>query len=201
MQFGKPQTQLKDKYDRQDDRRVHLAKWAKVYGEEPQPEWVHLFFHTLYVIHMNWYIKTELRHGTKEWDILCEEFLLTFTFEHRWWDTVVDALQEVKATIFKIPQEPMEVLQPEWATQLSYALECYNVNIKDDDEDPRKVNIPETKGYCEVQGPLIEDPDITMPVKTKQVNIGMEVELKYATLGDYWDDATVDKVAELLREY
>jgi len=27
------------------------------------------------------------------------------------------------------------------------------------------------------------------------------VELKYAMLGDYWDDAMVDKVTELLREY
>jgi len=48
---------------------------------------------------------------------------------------------------------------------------------------------------------LIEDPDITVALRTKQVNIGMEVEPKYATLGDYWDDATVDKDIELLREY
>lgn len=48
---------------------------------------------------------------------------------------------------------------------------------------------------------MIEDPYITTPVKTKQVNIGMEVEMKYAMLNDYWDDATVDKIAELLREY
>lgn len=33
------------------------------------------------------------------------------------------------------------------------------------------------------------------------MNIGTEEELKYTTLGDYWDDATVDKVIELLREY
>jgi len=29
----------------------------------------------------------------------------------------------------------MEVLQPERATHLSYVLECYNVNIEEDDED------------------------------------------------------------------
>ena len=40
-----------------------------------------------------------------------------------------------------------------------------------------------------------------MPLKTKHVNIGTDAKLKYVTLGDYWDDATVDKVAELLREY
>jgi len=86
-------------------------------------------------------------------------------------------------------------------TQLGYTLECYNVNIEEDNEDPQKVNIPKTEGYHEVQGPLIEDPDITTLVKTKQVNIGMEAKPKYATLGDYWDDATVDKVVELLRKY
>ena len=38
-------------------------------------------------------------------------------------------------------------------------------------------------------------------LKTKQVNIGMEAEPKYAMFWDYWDGATMDKVAELLHEY
>ena len=124
LRFGKPQMRLKDEYDGWDDPRAHLAKWTKVYGEEPQPEWVHLFCHTLDIIPLNWYTETELRHGTNEWDILREGFLLTFTFEDRWGDTIDDVLQAAKEAIFKIPQEPMEVLQPEWATQLSYILEC-----------------------------------------------------------------------------
>jgi len=33
------------------------------------------------------------------------------------------------------------------------------------------------------------------------VNIGTEVEPKFVKIGDYWDDATVDKVVELLCEY
>lgn len=49
-----------------------------------------------------------------------------------------------------------------------------------------------------MHGPEIEDPDITAPLKKKQVNIGTEEEPKYDTLGDYWDDATVEKVIELL---
>ena len=40
-----------------------------------------------------------------------------------------------------------------------------------------------------------------MLLKTKQVNIGTTVEPKHATLGDYWDYATVDKVGELLYKY
>jgi len=35
----------------------------------------------------------------------------------------------------------------------------------------------------------------------KQVNIGTEAEPKFAKIGDYWDDAMVDKVTELLHEY
>lgn len=48
---------------------------------------------------------------------------------------------------------------------------------------------------------MVEDLDITASVKTKQVNIGTKSKPKYAMLGDNWDDATVDKVAELLCEY
>lgn len=40
-----------------------------------------------------------------------------------------------------------------------------------------------------------------MPLKTKYVNIGTEAEPKFMKIGDYWDDATIDKVAELLLEY
>jgi len=79
------------------------VKWTKVYGEEPHPEWVHLFGHTLDIIPMNWHTEIELHHGMSEWDILHEEFILTFMFEDHWWDTVDDVLQEIKATIFKIP--------------------------------------------------------------------------------------------------
>ena len=62
--------------------------------------------------------------------------MLTFTFEDRCSDTVDNALQVVKSVIFKIPQKPVEVLQPEWVTQLSCTLECYNINVEKDDEDP-----------------------------------------------------------------
>ena len=81
LRFGKPQVRLVDKYDERDDPHVYLVKWTKAYGEEPQPKWVHLFYHSLDVIPMNWYMETELHHGTGEWDVLHEGFLLIFTFE------------------------------------------------------------------------------------------------------------------------
>ena len=61
----------------------------------------------------------------------------------------------------------MKVLQLEWATQFSCALECYNINVEEDDEDPRNINISETEGCHDIRGPSLEDPDITMPLKTK----------------------------------
>jgi len=70
-----------------------------------------------------------------------------------------------------------------------------------DDEDPRNINIPEAESHYEVEGPQIENIDITAPSKTRQVNIGTKAEPKFANIGDYWDDATVDKVAEFLHEY
>lgn len=56
-------------------------KWTKAYGMEPQLEWVHLFCHTLDTIPMNWYLEMQFCHGTMEWDILREGFLMTFSFE------------------------------------------------------------------------------------------------------------------------
>lgn len=178
---------------------MHLTRWTNAYGEELKPKWLHLFYHTLDVIPRNWYIETKLRHGTSEWDILHEGFLKTFMFQDEWMDIVDDALKAVKAAIFRNPREPEEVAQMEWAQQLSQALQCYNVQVEDD--DPMNINILEIEGSHEVRGPAIEDPNITVRLKTKQVNIGTEEELKYPTLGDYWDAATVEKVVELLKEY
>lgn len=70
-----------------------------------------------------------------------------------------------------------------------------------EDEDPMNINIPKEEGHHEVEGPQIENPDITMPLKTRQVNIDIEAKPKFAKIGDYWDDATVDKVTALLCEY
>ena len=99
--------------------------------------------------------------------------MMTFSFEDEF-DNIDEVLQEVKATIFRIPQDPLGLTQPEHATQLSHVLECYNVIVEEEDKDPWKINILEIEGHCEVQGPHIENPDITSPLKMKQVNIGME---------------------------
>lgn len=122
----------------------------------------------------------------------------TFNFEDGF-ESIDEALQEVKATILRIPHDPLELIQQDWSTQLRHALECYNMTVEEEDEDPRNINIPEAKGHRKVEGLQMENHNITAPLKTKQVNIGTKVKLKFAKIGDYWDDATMEKFIELLR--
>jgi hypothetical protein len=61
---------------------------------------------------------------------------------------------------------------------------CYNINA-DEDDDPRKVNIVETKGHKDVEGPGFELPFIGQSIKIKKFNIGTEETLKLANVGDY----------------
>ena len=90
---------------------------------------------------MNWYVETEFRHGTGEWDILREGFMMRFVFEDEF-DSIDEVLQEVKAAIFRISQDPLDLIQLEWATQVSHVLEFYNVTIEYEDEYLRKIKNP-----------------------------------------------------------
>ena len=95
----------------------------------------------------------------------------------------------------------MEWVQPDQSTQLHNVLEFYNVTIEEEDDDLRNINIPKAEGHREVEGPQIENLDIIASLQARQVNIGTEEEVNFANIADCWDDAMVDKVAELLREY
>jgi hypothetical protein len=63
------------------------------------------------------------------------------------------------------------------------------------------VNITETEGQRDVEGPRIELPFIGKTIKIKKVNIGTEETLNLTNVRDYWDVATIDKITELLHEY
>jgi len=52
-----------------------------------------------------------------------------------------------------------------------------------------------------VEGPKLETPYYTQPIKIKKVNIGTDENPKFANIGDYWDDETISKIVELLSEY
>ena len=93
--------------------------------------------------------------------------------------------------------------QPEWAIQLEEVLECYNFALEpeDEDEDPRNINILESEGTRDVDGPKLQIPAITEPIKIKKINIGTDTEPKFSSIGDYWTDETVGQIADLLHDY
>lgn len=68
---------------------------------ELQPEWVHIFCHTLDIIPMNWYLEMKLFHDTTEWDILIEGLFMIFIFEDEF-KCINEALEEVMEMIFRI---------------------------------------------------------------------------------------------------
>jgi hypothetical protein len=81
-------------------------------------------------------------------------------------------------------------------------LECYNVTKEEhEEEDPGNVQIPETEGARAVEWLELAYAAYTQPIKIKKVNIGILENPKFVQICDYWNDETVEKVAELLREY
>ena len=48
--FGKPRVRLTNKYDGQDDLRMHLGKWTQAYGERPPPEQMHMYSALKYLV-------------------------------------------------------------------------------------------------------------------------------------------------------
>ena len=66
-------------------------------------------------------------------------------------------------------------------------MECYNF-AANEEEDPRNINILESKGSRNVQVPVLELLEITEKVKIKKINIGIEADPKFTSIGDYWDD-------------
>ena len=132
---------------------------------------------------------------------MIEIFLLTFSFESEH-PSIDRALKIIKTKIFDDCTLPV-YSHPDWAIQMEHALECYNFteDLDDEDEDPRSINIAESEGSRDVEGPQLEIPAVTEPLKIKNINIGTDTEPKFASIGDYWDDETVGHIADLLHEY
>jgi hypothetical protein len=94
----------------------------------------------------------------------------------------------------------VEEEQDEWIAPLQKLQGCYNINANEDD-DPRNVNIAKTEGQRDIEGPRVKLNFIGKPIKINKVNIGTKKAPKLANVGDYWDDATIDNIIELMREY
>jgi hypothetical protein len=70
-----------------------------------------------------------------------------------------------------------------------------------DEEYPRNIQIEEEEGEREVEGPPLESEVIAMLIKVKKVNIGTIENPQMASIGDYWDEETLEIIIELLYKY
>jgi hypothetical protein len=81
-------------------------------------------------------------------------------------------------------------------------LSCYHVQEEAPNEDDlRDIRIEEVEGEREVEGPPLELEVLVAPIKVNKVNIGIVENPKMTSIGDYWDEQTVENITELLREY
>jgi hypothetical protein len=108
---------------------------------------------------INWYLQEELRLITTDWEGMIQIFFTTFLFESEY-PLVDQALHIVRHKVFEEAYSlPMEQEEDEWTVPLQKLQTFYNINA-DDDDDLRKVNIVETKGQRDVEGPRVELPFI-----------------------------------------
>jgi len=70
-------------------------------------------------------------------------------------------------------------------------------------EDLRNLTIKETKGSREIQDivPSHTCSSYNHPLRLNKVNIGSTKHPKISSIGDYWDEKTMNEVHSLLREY
>jgi hypothetical protein len=124
---------------------------------------------------------------------MTHNFVTTFLLESQY--HIVD--QELQVVIKKVfeeaPSLPLEQEEDEWTEPLQKLQGCYNINVVEDN-DPRIVNIAETKGQRDVEGPGVKLPFVGHIIKIKKVNIGTEQTPKLTNVGDYWDAATIEKI-------
>jgi hypothetical protein len=83
---------------------------------------------------------------------MTQNFVNTFLFEIQY-PSVDQELQVVRKKVFEEASNlPFEKEEDEWTMPLHKLQGCYNINV-DEDDDPRKVNITETEGQRDVEGP------------------------------------------------
>jgi hypothetical protein len=131
---------------------------------------------------------------------MTQSFVDTFLFESQY-PTIDQDLQFIRHKVFEEAHNLiLEQEEDEWTAPLQKLQGCYNVN-DDEDDDPRDINIVENEGHRDIEGPGIELPFVGQPIKINKVNIGTELTPKLENGGDYWDDATISKITDLLHKY
>jgi hypothetical protein len=204
IRFGAKQKNKKQqKYDGYRAPTEHVEACRILWKMTPPEEWNHHFIHTLEGIPTNWYTYQELRKGTTTWTTLQHNFTITFSFKHE--NPNIDAaLKQIRGFIFiKGPDIEVITEEKQWNKHtLKELLSYYHVQEEaPGEDDPCNIQIEEEEGERDVKVPPIESKVISSPIKVKKVNIGTVEHPKMASIGDYWDEETVESITELLRKY
>jgi hypothetical protein len=120
---------------------------------------VHKFINTLDTTPINWYLQAELCLTTADWQGITQNFVATFLFEIH--HPLVDQdLHVLRQRVFEeAPSLPVEQEEDECTAPLQKLQGCYNINV-DEEDDPRNVNIAETEGQRDIEGPRVKLPFI-----------------------------------------
>ena len=79
---------------------------------------------------------------------------------------------------------------------------CYNLfGEPEDDDELWNVNIPKSKGSCNIVAPDISTDSMSQPLRIRKVNIGSAKNPKFANARDYWGEETMAKITDLLHEF
>ena len=114
---------------------------------------------------------------------------------------VNNALQIIQDMVLKVVPVAY-LLDPHVHFHMQPMMECYNVSGKpEDDYELWNINIPKTKGSRDVAAPNVPTDPMSQPLKIRKVNIGTKENTKFLSVGDYWDEETMEKITDLLHEF
>jgi hypothetical protein len=118
--------------------------------------------------------------------------------------TLIQLLKLIRGVIFFYEPEVKIITkyQQQNRQTVKELLSCYHVEEEaPDEDDPRNIQITEIEGEREVEGPSLESEAFVAPIKVKKFNIGMNENPKMESIGDYWDEKTLERITKLLRKY
>ena len=114
---------------------------------------------------------------------------------------VHNALQLIHDVVLKVVWVAYPV-DPHESCHIRPMMECYNMFGGPADNDGlQNINIPETKESRDVASPDILTDPMNQLLNIRKVNIGIEENPKFASIGDYWDEETMEKTTDLLHEF